>query len=217
MYMQRLKTHINLKEACQDWNRSTVTTWTKMKTYFSTEIKMNKTDPAIMCQKEQANTVLNQTKEHEATQQQALEVVVLQLQTQQLQALEEILEQQLVNIATSSGSSIPGRIPATIYTNSSGSGSTASTVTKEEMMQIFAKFNQNFQQGKCTEINSTETKVTGKEKKKANFELTTSQMISEEDNNQSKGSRIRQAIARNVGMISNQLTQLWHAQIRRVS
>ena len=37
---------------------------------------MNKTDPAIMRQKEQANAVLDQTKEHEETQQQAPEVAV---------------------------------------------------------------------------------------------------------------------------------------------
>ena len=30
--------HIDLKEAYQDWNRSTATTWTEMKTQFSTEI-----------------------------------------------------------------------------------------------------------------------------------------------------------------------------------
>ena len=30
--------HIDLKEACQDWNRSTATTWTKMKTNFNTEL-----------------------------------------------------------------------------------------------------------------------------------------------------------------------------------
>ena len=41
--------YIDLKEACQDWNRSTSTTWTEVKTHFSTEIQMNKTDSAIMC------------------------------------------------------------------------------------------------------------------------------------------------------------------------
>ena len=38
---------------------------------------MNKTDPAIMQQKEQTNTVIYQTEEHEETQRQALEVAVL--------------------------------------------------------------------------------------------------------------------------------------------
>ena len=36
-------------------------------------------------------------------------------------------------------------------------------------MQMFVKFTQNFQQGLCTEINPTGTKVTGKEKKKYKF------------------------------------------------
>ena len=66
---------------------------------------MNKTDPAIMQQKEQANAVLGQTKEHEETQRQDLEVTVLQ--TRKVQALEAKLKQQITNIATSSGSSIP--------------------------------------------------------------------------------------------------------------
>ena len=107
-----------------------------MKTHFSTEIQMNKTDPAIMRQKERANEVLNQTKKHEATQRQALEVAVLQ--TQKLQELEAKLKQQIANIATSSDNNIPGRIPATINTNSSGCGSTTRTITKEVMIQIFA-------------------------------------------------------------------------------
>ena len=62
---------VDLKEACWDWNRSAATTWPEMKTYFSTEIQMNLTDPAIMRRKEQANAVLDQTKEQEETQQQA--------------------------------------------------------------------------------------------------------------------------------------------------
>ena len=68
-----------------------------------------------------------------------MEIVVLQ--TQKIQALEEKLEQGLANIATNSGSSIPGRILATIDTSTSG-GSTTSAVTKEEIMQMFAKFTQ---------------------------------------------------------------------------
>ena len=138
-----------------------------MKKHFSKEIQINKTDPAVIRQKEQANAVPDQAKKPEVTQQQALEVTVLQ--TQKLQALEAKLKQQIANIATSSGSSIPGRIPATIDTNSSGGGSTTSTVTKEEMIQVFAKFTQNLQQGQCTEINPTGTKITEKEKKKNKF------------------------------------------------
>ena len=38
---------------------------------------MNLTDPSIMHRKEQANAVLDQTKEREETQQQALEITVL--------------------------------------------------------------------------------------------------------------------------------------------
>ena len=140
-----------------------------MKKHFSKKIQMNKTDPAIMRRKELANAALAQTKEDETTQRQALEIVVLQ--TQQIQALEAKLEQQLANIATNSGNSIPGRIPATIDTNNSGStgggGSTTSTVTKEEMMQMFTQFTKNFKQGQCTEITPTATK--GKEKKKRKF------------------------------------------------
>ena len=37
------------------------------------------------------------------------------------------------------------------------------------MMQMFAKFTQNVQQGQCTETISIGTKVTGKEKKKNKF------------------------------------------------
>ena len=65
-------------------------------------------------------------------------------------------------------------IPATIDTSTSGDrgrgGSRTSTVTKEEMMQMFTQFTKNFQQGQCTEINPTGTKVTGKEKWKSKFE-----------------------------------------------
>ena len=111
----------------------------EMKKHFSKEIQMNKTDPAIMKHKELANAVLNQTKEREETQQQTMEVAVLQ--TRKIAELEAKIEQQLANIATSSGSSIPGRIPATIDTSNSGStaggGSTNSTVTKEEIIQMF--------------------------------------------------------------------------------
>ena len=32
------KKHIDLKEACWDWNRSTSTTWAEMRTHVSTEI-----------------------------------------------------------------------------------------------------------------------------------------------------------------------------------
>ena len=67
------------------------TTWDEMKKHFSKEIQMNKTDPAVMHQKEQTNAVLDQTKEHEVTLRQALEVAVLQ--TQKLQALEAKLKQ----------------------------------------------------------------------------------------------------------------------------
>ena len=94
---------------------------------------MNLTNPAIMRRKEQVNAVLDQTKEQEESQRQHMEVVVLR--TQKIQELETKLEQQLANIATSSGG-----IPATINTSTSGSGSTARTVTKEEMMQMFVQF-----------------------------------------------------------------------------
>mmetsp|Transcript_56419 Transcript_56419/g.65087 ORF Transcript_56419/g.65087 Transcript_56419/m.65087 type:complete len:129 (-) Transcript_56419:225-611(-) len=124
-----------------------------MKKDFSKEIQMNLTNPAIIQRKEQANAVLDQTKVQEETQQQPMEVVVLW--TQKIQELETKLEQQLAKIATSSGGSIPGRIPATITTSTSGGGggSTTSTVTEEEIMQMFAQFTKNFQLGQCTKIN----------------------------------------------------------------
>ena len=152
--------HIDLKKACQDWNRRTQTSWDNMRKYFSKEIQINKTDPAIMKRTELANAVLAQTKEDETNQQQALEIVVLQ--TQKIQALEVRLEQQLANIAPNNR--VPGRIPASIDTSSTGSGgrSMTSTVTKEEMMQMFSQFTQNFKQGKCTGITPTGTKVTEK-------------------------------------------------------
>ena len=96
-----------------------------------------------------------------------MEVAVLQ--TQKTQELETKLEQQLANIATSCRSIIPRRIPEATDTSTSGGGSTTIIVMKEEMMQMFAKFTQNFQQGQCTKINLTGTKVTGKEKKKSKF------------------------------------------------
>ena len=70
--------HIDLKEACRDWNQRTQTSWEDMRKHFSKEIQMNKTNPAIMKRTELANTVLAQTKEDETTQQKALEIAVLQ-------------------------------------------------------------------------------------------------------------------------------------------
>ena len=104
---------------------------------------------------ELANVALSQTKENKTT--------------QKLQALEEKLEQQLANIATNSGSSTPRQIPVTIDTSTSG-GSTTSTVTKEEMMQMFTKSIQNLQQGQHTEINPKGTNVPEKKTKKNKFE-----------------------------------------------
>ena len=96
---------------------------------------MNRTDPTIMKRKELANAVQAQTKEDDSNHRQALEISILQ--TAKIQELEERIQQHVANSATNS---VPGRIPATIDTNSSGSGggSMASTVTKDEMMQMFA-------------------------------------------------------------------------------
>ena len=128
--------HIGLKEACREWTRGSGTTWEEMKKHFSKEIQMNKTDPAIMKRKELANAVLDQTKEREETQRQTMEMAVLQ--TKKIAELKAKIEHHLANIATSSGNSIPGRIPATIDTSNSGSTtggrSTNSNVTKEEIM-----------------------------------------------------------------------------------
>ena len=78
--------HINLKEACRNWNRGTATTWEEMKKMFSKAIQMNKTNPAIMQNKELANTALAQTKVDKTTQRKATKIAVLQ--TQKIQALE---------------------------------------------------------------------------------------------------------------------------------
>ena len=139
--------HIDLKEACRDWNRRTQTTWENMKKHFSKEIQINKTDPAIMKRTELANAVLAQSEEEETTKRKAIEIAVLQ--TQKIQALEAKINEQLANIATNSGNSIPGWISATIDTSTSKGevGSTTSTVTKEEMIQMFTQFTKNFQQG----------------------------------------------------------------------
>ena len=63
---------------------------------------------------------------------------------------------------------ITGRIPALIDTSDSsksGGGSTTSTVTKDEMMQMFAQFTQNLKQGECTVIPPTGTGVSKKKNK----------------------------------------------------
>ena len=100
--------HIDLKEACQDWNQGTQTSWEDMRKHFSKEIQMNKTDPAIMKRTELANAVLAQSEEEQIVKRQAIEIAVLQ--TQKIQALEAKLNEQLANIATNSGNSIPGWI-----------------------------------------------------------------------------------------------------------
>ena len=127
---------------------------------------MNRTDSAIMKRKELANAAMAQTMEDDINQQAALEIAVLQ--TKKIQDLEEKRNQQMPNIATNNN--IPRRIPASIDTSDSsksngGGGSTTSTVTKDEMMQMFAQFTQNFKPGECTEIPPTETKVTKKKSK----------------------------------------------------
>ena len=134
-----------------------------MKKHFSKEIQLNRTDPAIMRQKELANATMAQTMEDETNQQAAQEILVLQ--TKKIQELEEQLK-EVANSVTN----IPGRIPASIDTSdsskSNGDGdSTTSTVTKDEMMQMFAQFTQNFKPGECTVIDPKDTKV-GKKKNK---------------------------------------------------
>ena len=158
--------NIDLKDACRDWNRGTATTWPEMKKHFSKEIQMNRTDPAIMKRKELANAAMAQTMEDDTNQRAALEIAVLQ--TKKIQDLEEKLNQQMANIATNNN--IPGRIPASIDTSDSsksngGGGSTTSTVTKDEMMQMFAQFTQNFKPGEGTVIPPTGTQVTKKKSK----------------------------------------------------
>ena len=110
------------------------------------------------------NAALAQTKEDETIQLQAIKVAVLQ--SQKIQELEAKIEEQLANIVTNN--SIPGRIPASIDTSNSGSGggSTTSTVTKEEMMQMFTQFTKNFQPGVGTDNNPT---IKTRERKKGKF------------------------------------------------
>ena len=40
--------HMDLRKACRDRRRSSLTTWPEMEKHFSTEIKMNKSDPSVM-------------------------------------------------------------------------------------------------------------------------------------------------------------------------
>ena len=140
-----------------------------------------------------------------------MEVAVLQ--TKKIAELEAKLEQQLANSATSK--SIPGRIPATIDTSNSGSttggGSMNSTVTKEEMMQMFTQFQKNFQQGQCTEI----TTPAPKEKRKANLEPITFQMTWAMENDRNADTWNQQTIVHPVAMISNRPTHLSHPPIKR--
>ena len=70
--------HINLKEACQDWNQRMQTSWEDIRKHFSKEIQMNKTDPAIMKRTEVDDVVLTQTEEEETTKRQTLGIAVLQ-------------------------------------------------------------------------------------------------------------------------------------------
>ena len=84
------------------------------------------------------------------------------LQTHNIQELETKLQQQIANMVTDSGGSIPGRVLAIIDTNTSGGGSMTSTVTKEELMQMFAQFTKNFKPGQSTKIDPTGNKVTKK-------------------------------------------------------
>ena len=163
--------NIDLRDACREWNRGTQTSWADMRQHFSAEIQMNRTDPSIMRRKEIANAAVAQTSENETNQREALEIAVLQ--TQKIQALEAKLEQQLANIATNNNNnSIPGRIPASIDTDTSGNGggggSVTSTVTKEEMMQMFSQFTKNFQPGTGTD-STTKTKERKKGKFGTNF------------------------------------------------
>ena len=114
------------------------------------------------------------------TQRQHMEVAVLK--TQNIQELKMKLEQQLANIATSSGGSIPGRILATIDTRTSGGGSTTSTVTKEEMMQMLAKFKQTSNQVNVPKSNHQEQKELEKKRRKVSMERIVSKMTWEEGN-----------------------------------
>ena len=70
-------------------------------------------------------------KKREENQQKHLEVTVLQ--TGKFQAMEEKLEQELANITTRDGGSIPKQIPATVNTGTSsrGGSNTSCSIYKE--------------------------------------------------------------------------------------
>ena len=155
--------HIDLKEACRDWIRGPGTTWEQMKKHFSKEIQMNRTDPAIMRRKELANAAMKQTEEDDTDRRTQQELAILQ--TQKIQELQEQLK-EVANSVTKNN--FTGRIPALIDTSDSsksGGGSTTSTVTKDEMMQMFAQFTQNLKQGECTVIPPTGTGVSKQKNK----------------------------------------------------
>ena len=90
-----------------------------MKKDFSTEIEMDKTDPLVLRQQEQANiAALGQATQQLDNQQKQIKMAILQ--TQKIQALKEKLVQQIGNSATSvGGGSIPGQISALSDTSGS--------------------------------------------------------------------------------------------------
>ena len=134
--------HIDLKEVCRKWNRTSETSWEEMKKHFSREIQMNVTDPSVIRRNEQANVFINQYKQREETQRQQMELAILQ--TQKIQELEMTIQEQTTNIVTDNRGGIPRQVLAPINNNTSGGTSTTSTVSKEEMMQTFAQFTKNF-------------------------------------------------------------------------
>ena len=112
---------------------------------------MNVTDPSVIRRNEQANIVTNQDKQREETQRQQIELAILQ--TQKIQELEMKIQEQTANIVTDNHCGIPRQVLAPINTNTNGGTSTTSTVSKEDMMQMFAQFTKNFNPEQTKENN----------------------------------------------------------------
>ena len=123
-----LEKHIDLKEACREWNRTSEISWDAMKQHVSREIQMNVTDPSVIRWNEQANVVVNQYKQRDETRRQQMELAIMQ--TQKIQELEMKIQEQTANIVTDNCGGIPRQVLAPINTNTSGGASTTSNVSK---------------------------------------------------------------------------------------
>ena len=117
-------------------------------------------------------------------------------QTEKIQALETQLAtvqyDQQANGASNVAPSIPGRVPALISTSNT-------TVTKETMETMFKIW--TAAQVATPAVRAP--RVSGKEKKMSNLELTTLQMTWQMENVKNADTQIQQAIVHYMDMISN--------------